>query len=124
MNKLEDAMKMVRREVEAIAKRDGLLSPTPYIVVEVTTRLKTMVSWEGRNPHEKMGLSIRHLVDAVVAEMRAPKLKVKQRTPPPDADDFFEPGIEVDWCDPKEVARYTKDHVGPSARQNRLARVV
>lgn len=122
MNKLEDARKQVRREVEAIAKRDGLLAPTPHVVIEVIGRLKTMVSWEGRNPHEKMGVSIRVLVEEAVAEMKAPKVKARRPQPPPEEES--DPEIEVDWCDPKEVAVYTKTHVAPAARQNRLARAV
>ena len=124
MNKLEDARKTIRREVEAIYKRDGALSPTPHIAIEVIGRLKTMTSWEGRNTNERMGQSIRRIVEEAVAELKAPKLKSKPKQEKLEDYDDGDPADDVDWQDPTEAALYTKTYVVPAAKRNRLAKVI
>ena len=60
---------LVRREVDSIKKSEsGVLPPTPYVVMEVIRRLKTLKPWEGMSASEPLGEALRLLVEQVLGK--------------------------------------------------------
>lgn len=80
-----EVRRMVRREVESICKREGgALPPTPYVVVEIIDRLRTLKPWEGLDASQPIGRAIRTLVEEAVNGV--PRLP-KAQPPQEDEDD-------------------------------------
>jgi hypothetical protein len=91
-----EARRLVRREVDSICKAEsGVLPPTPYVVVEIIKRLKTMKPWEGLTASTPIGRALRQMVEEIV--QKAPRLPRKSPTPePPDDLDLCAlPPLEV-----------------------------
>lgn len=91
-----EARRLVRREVDSICKAEsGVLPPTPYVVVEVISRLKTLKPWEGLGATDSMGRALRQLVEEIV--QKAPRLP--RSVPAPESPDDLElralPPLEI-----------------------------
>ena len=54
---------LVRNEINSIRKRDGVLPPTAYVVVEIADRLKTLQPWVGYNHRKSLGINLRGVVE-------------------------------------------------------------
>ena len=62
-----EVRRLVRREVDSICKREGgALPPTPYVVVEVIERLRTLKPWEGLGTTDSISRALRKLVEEQV----------------------------------------------------------
>ena len=73
-----DVRRQVRREIESIrAQESGVLPPTPYVVLEVIRRCKTLKPWEGIATTEPIGKALRVLVEQIL-EICPLRLKGKQ----------------------------------------------
>ena len=60
---------LVRREIDSIKKSEsGVLPPTPYVVLEVIRRLKTLKPWEGLGASEPLGEALRLLVEQALGK--------------------------------------------------------
>ena len=60
---------LVRREIDSIKKSEsGVLPPTPYVVLEVIRRLKTLKPWEGLSASEPLGEALRLLVEQALGK--------------------------------------------------------
>lgn len=81
-----EARRLVRREVDSICKREGgQIPPTPYVVVEIIGRLKTVKPWAGADTSQPIGRAIRKLVEETVTGIpRQPRF---QEPPPEDDED-------------------------------------
>lgn len=91
-----EVRRLVRREVDSICKREGgALPPTPYVVVEVIERLRTLKPWEGLGATDPISRALRKLVEEQVVGI--PRF----RRPAP------EPSSEEDLCDlhPREQVK-------------------
>lgn len=64
-----EVRRLVRREIESIRTAEsGVLPPTPYVVVEVIRRLKTMKPWEGMTASQTMGGALRTMVEEILGK--------------------------------------------------------
>lgn len=80
-----EVRRLVRREVDSICKAEsGVLPPTPYVVVEIIKRLKTLKPWEGLVATDSMGRALRQMVEEIV--QKAPRLPRKAPAPEPPDD--------------------------------------
>lgn len=61
-----DVVCLVRNEIDSIRKRDGVLSPTAYVVMELGTRLKNLQAWEGYNSSKSHMMNLRAIVDEIL----------------------------------------------------------
>lgn len=62
-----EVRRLVRQQVDCIrASESGVLPPTPYVVMEVINRLKTVRPWEGLSPKDHLGPHLRRLVEETV----------------------------------------------------------
>lgn len=82
-----EVRRLVRREIESIRKAEsGELPPTPYVVVEIIRRLKTMKPWEGMAASEPMGGALRTMIEEILGK-RSPRpgaLPAKESEEPED----------------------------------------
>ena len=87
-----EVRRLVRREVDSICKREGgALPPTPYVVIEILGRLKTLKPWEGLPASTPMGGALRVLVyESVRGVPRQPKTS---QAPPEDDDPWLLPPL-------------------------------
>lgn len=91
-----EVRRLVRREVDSICKAESeVLPPTPYVVVEIISRLKTLKPWEGMAATDPIGRALRRLVEEIV--QKAPRLPRKAPAPetPEDLDLHVLPPLEV-----------------------------
>jgi hypothetical protein len=62
-----EVRRLVRQQVASIRQsRSGALPATPYVVIEVITRMRTMKAWEGLTATDSIGRALRALVEEVV----------------------------------------------------------
>lgn len=91
-----DVRRLVRREVDSICKAEsGVLPPTPYVVIEIIKRLKTLKPWEGLGATDSLGRALRQMVEEIVS--KAPRLP-RQAPPyqePEEMDLNVMPPLEV-----------------------------
>lgn len=81
-----EILKLVRSEISAIKKRDGLLPPRAYLAVEVAERLRTVKTWEGRDPAHTHIYAVRLIVEEVLNAMHLGLVTHEQVQEP--ADDY------------------------------------
>lgn len=80
---------LVRNEVDSIRRRDGVLPPTAYVVVEVATRMKTIQPWDGYDKGKPLAQNLRSIIEEVI--------KGKKNTNRPAKED---PDMGVLWISP------------------------
>ena len=80
-----DVRRLVHREVDSICKQEsGVLPPTPYVVVEIIRRMKTLKPWDGLGATTPIGRALRQMVEEIVQKVpRAPKVSMR-----PDEQDL------------------------------------
>lgn len=123
MMKEPEVILLVRKEVESIKKRDGELPKTAYLLIEIASRLKTVTNWEGRDPREKVMMSIRKILENILKKTPTPISSLKTVV----EDDKFSPhpelGLDVDWSDRRQTYDYVKGQlavpVGTEKLRNR-----
>ena len=125
MKKLEDVQRIIRDEVETIRNREsGALPGTPYVVLEIIDRLKTLTDWDGRDQTKKLALSIRELVEDYI---RNPRKKIRSDKKINTLKNLYEdaeplddldphPELEVDWDHPRSVEKYSNITLGTSKK--------
>lgn len=122
MKKRDDVLRMVQNEVSSIRKRDGELDKTPYVVLEIIDRLKTVTEWEDRDVTKTVAFSIRELVEFVIKNPKAklPSKPTTLKTIYEDAESFDDfdphPELEVDWEHSKSVEKYSNLELGPTRK--------
>lgn len=80
-----DVRRLVRREVDSICKSEsGVLPPTPHVVIEVISRLKTLKPWEGLTASDSISRALRQMVEEIV--QKAPRLSRSVPAPEPPDD--------------------------------------
>jgi len=57
---------LVKKEMEAITKRDGERPKSAYLVVEIIERLKNIAPWEGYEYTLRLGMNIRKVVEDII----------------------------------------------------------
>jgi hypothetical protein len=57
---------LVKKEIDAIKKRDGELPPTAYIVTEIAVRLKTLTPWDTYDKAYPLARNLRKVVDDII----------------------------------------------------------
>jgi hypothetical protein len=105
-------------------KRDGVLDKTPYVVLEIIDRLKTVTDWEDRDRTKTIAKSIREIVEICIKNPKAkpPSKPVALKSIYEDAESFGDefdvhPELEVDWDRSKSVEKYSNTELG-SAKKN------
>lgn len=122
MKKQEDVLRMVQNEISSIKKRDGVLDKTPYVVLEIIDRLKTVTEWENRDTTKSVAFSIRELVEFSIKNPKAklPSKPTALKTIYEDAETFEEfdphPELEVDWQHTRSVEKYSNVELGTSKK--------
>jgi hypothetical protein len=62
-----DVRRLVRREIDSIrVAESGVLPPTPYVVVEIMGRMKTLKPWEGVDASLPIGRALRGVVEGII----------------------------------------------------------
>lgn len=68
-----EVRRLVRREIDSIRTAEsGVLPPTPYVVIEIIRRNKTMKPWEGMAATQTMGGALRTMVEEILGK-RSPQ---------------------------------------------------
>ena len=81
---------MIQDEIDSIKSKNGELPPTAYVVVEVSSRLKSLQHWEGYNPKKSHTVNIRNIVEEILKGKRNIDHAVTQ------------PDLNVIWIAPPE----------------------
>lgn len=133
MRKLEDVIGIIRDEVETIRKREGGdLPKTPYVVMEIIGRMKTLTEWEGKDKGKPVAFALREIIEAYVRGQKIhvlrPKTNIKNLYEDAESfgeEDFFSVNsdLDVDWEEPKSVQRFVNEKINaPSETLTRSAR--
>jgi len=115
MQTFESVVSLCKKEIKSIKDRDKELGPTAYVVCEIISRLKNITTWPERNPNEKIGESIRKIVESIL------KGEIKAK---PQEKVAFDANYDVDWKDSKNVYRYVKDEIHPATHFEKLRKKV
>jgi hypothetical protein len=81
---------LVKAEIDSIKKRDGVLPPTPYVVMEVSNRLKNLQPWQGYNATVTLSQNLRGIIE----EITKGKRNILKVVNPEDKE------VEVIWVSP------------------------
>lgn len=104
-----EVQSLVRAEIASIKKRDGELGPTPYVVLEVASRLRTITPWDGYDPHKPLAANLRDVIEEMLKGSLNVNRPVKSlATSSPDIYDMdCGPYIETlqDYRDSKRIGR-------------------
>jgi hypothetical protein len=123
MKTKEDIFRLVQTELQGIRKRDGELGPTPYVVLEIIDRLKTVNEWQDRDHTRSVAFGIRELVELAIKNPKAklPAKPVAIKSIYEDAESFgddfdIHPELEVDWNKSKSVEKYSNTILSTSKK--------
>lgn len=115
MQTYESVVSLCKKEIDKIKKRDSELLPSPYVVCEIISRLKNISTWSGRDVSEKIGYSLRKIIESLI------KGEIKAK---PNETIPFDPNYDVDWKDSKLVYRYVKEEIHPATHFEKLRKKI
>ncbi len=95
---------LVKQEIDAIKKRDGVLPPGAYIVVEVASRLKTLTPWEGYDKAYPLAKNLRSIVEDIIQGKPNLEAKAKRETVVPLSKDVYD-NLEDILGDRRQISR-------------------
>ena len=85
-----EVRRIVRREIDSYRKQEsGELPPTPYVVMEIIRRCKTLRPWKAMGSRETLAMAIRHLVEEILGKRSAQfSCSVDTNEDVPEAEDL------------------------------------